>query len=128
MCGVGCFNNEHKRLPLYCSDVRHQPYSAEDIYPIILAYIYSCTQAPPGVKKNLQRTYESWSPEYITKGGNSIRAQALFALAWFHAVVQERRNFIPQVSNNHNICYHQWYIDQSNCCNQVKIMGTDRVV
>lgn len=29
--------------------------------------------------------------------GESItRAQALFALAWFHAVIQERRNYIPQ--------------------------------
>jgi hypothetical protein len=25
-----------------------------------------------------------------------VRSQALFALAWFHAVCQERRNFIPQ--------------------------------
>lgn len=26
-----------------------------------------------------------------------MRAQALFSLAWFHAVIQERRNFIPEV-------------------------------
>ena len=25
-----------------------------------------------------------------------LRAQALFALAWFHAVMQERRMYIPQ--------------------------------
>ena len=25
-----------------------------------------------------------------------IRAQSIFALAWFHAVVQERRTYIPQ--------------------------------
>jgi dynein heavy chain 2 len=25
-----------------------------------------------------------------------LRAQALFALAWFHAVIQERRSYIPQ--------------------------------
>lgn len=55
-------------------------------------------EAPPGVKKNLQRSYESWSPEFIRKGNNTKRAQALFALAWFHAVVQERRTYIPQVS------------------------------
>ncbi|KAK3100036.1 hypothetical protein FSP39_013759 [Pinctada imbricata] len=53
-------------------------------------------EAPPGVKRNLMRTYESWSPEYISKTGNVLRAQALFALSWFHAVVQERRMYIPQ--------------------------------
>ena len=25
-----------------------------------------------------------------------IRAQSIFALAWFHAIVQERRTYIPQ--------------------------------
>jgi dynein heavy chain 2 len=54
-------------------------------------------QSPPGIKKNLQRTYESWTPEFIKRGESSVRAQALFVLAWFHAVVQERRNYIPQV-------------------------------
>ncbi|KAJ8297986.1 LOW QUALITY PROTEIN: hypothetical protein KUTeg_024517 [Tegillarca granosa] len=53
-------------------------------------------EAPPGVSRNLKRTYESWSPEYISKTGNVMRSQALFALAWFHAVVQERRMYIPQ--------------------------------
>lgn len=53
-------------------------------------------QAPPGVKRNLMRSYESWSPEQVSKGGSVLRASALFALAWFHAVLQERRNFIPQ--------------------------------
>nr|XP_023648221.1 cytoplasmic dynein 2 heavy chain 1 isoform X1 [Paramormyrops kingsleyae]XP_023648222.1 cytoplasmic dynein 2 heavy chain 1 isoform X1 [Paramormyrops kingsleyae] len=53
-------------------------------------------EAPPGLKKNLMRTYESWSPEQISKGGSVVRAQSLFGLAWFHAVCQERRNYIPQ--------------------------------
>ncbi|TPX70937.1 hypothetical protein SpCBS45565_g01524 [Spizellomyces sp. 'palustris'] len=52
-------------------------------------------EAPPGVKKNLQRTYEAWSPSFIS-GGPVHRAQALFALAWLHAVIQERRTYIPQ--------------------------------
>jgi len=25
-----------------------------------------------------------------------MRLQALFVLAWFHAVIQERRNYVPQ--------------------------------
>lgn len=53
-------------------------------------------EAPPGIKKNLERTYDSWNQEYIEGDNSIIRAQALFALSWFHAVVQERRCFIPQ--------------------------------
>ncbi|XP_068082912.1 cytoplasmic dynein 2 heavy chain 1 [Anabrus simplex] len=55
-------------------------------------------EAPQGVKKNLQRTYTSWGPEFLQGRGDDgvLRAKALFVLAWFHAVVQERRTFIPQ--------------------------------
>ncbi len=53
-------------------------------------------EAPPGIKKNLERTYDSWNQDYIGQGNSIVRAQALFALAWFHAIVQERRCFIPQ--------------------------------
>lgn len=44
------------------------------------------------------RTYESWTPEQISKKDNIHRAHALFSFAWFHAACQERRNYIPQVS------------------------------
>ncbi|XP_077154625.1 cytoplasmic dynein 2 heavy chain 1 isoform X4 [Ranitomeya variabilis] len=65
--------------------------------PILLQSSLKITyEAPPGLKKNLLRTYESWSAEQIGKGGLASRAQALFNLAWFHAVCQERRNYIPQ--------------------------------
>ena len=53
-------------------------------------------EAPPGIKRNLQTTINSWNAGFISKDQNIIRAQTLFALAWFHAVVQERRTFIPQ--------------------------------
>ncbi|XP_042221258.1 cytoplasmic dynein 2 heavy chain 1-like isoform X2 [Homarus americanus] len=65
--------------------------------PIILQISLKVTyEAPAGIKKNLHRTYDSWSPEIIARGNNVNRAQALFVLAWFHAVVQERRTYIPQ--------------------------------
>ncbi|KAM3616882.1 uncharacterized protein V6R79_025341 [Siganus canaliculatus] len=65
--------------------------------PILLQSSLKITyEAPPGLKKNLLRTYESWTPEQISKGGVLSRAQSLFCLAWFHAVCQERRNYIPQ--------------------------------
>lgn len=65
-----------------------------------------CVQSPPGLKKNLKRTYESWSSEQISKGGTLARAQSLFCLAWFHAVCQERRNYIPQVHRTHHNTGH----------------------
>ncbi len=52
-------------------------------------------EAPPGLKKNLQRTYDGWTPDFVA-AGPPLRAQLLFVLAWFHAVVQERRSYIPQ--------------------------------
>ncbi|XP_068122972.1 cytoplasmic dynein 2 heavy chain 1 isoform X2 [Hyperolius riggenbachi] len=65
--------------------------------PILLQSSLKITyEAPPGLKKNLLRTYESWTAEQVGKGGQVSRAQALFSLAWFHAVCQERRNYIPQ--------------------------------
>lgn len=53
-------------------------------------------EAPPGVKRNLQRTLAAWGSEAFSRGSPS-RARSLFALAWFHAIAQERRTFIPQV-------------------------------
>ncbi|CAH8846367.1 unnamed protein product [Trichobilharzia szidati] len=53
-------------------------------------------EAPPGLKHNLRRTYESWSGNYISQGNSKTRASLLACLAWFHAVVQERRTYIPQ--------------------------------
>ncbi|CAG2057090.1 unnamed protein product [Timema podura] len=51
-------------------------------------------EAPQGVKKNMLRTYTAWGPDLVPSA--PLHARALFALAWFHAVVQERRTFVPQ--------------------------------
>ena len=53
-------------------------------------------EAPPGIKRNLQTTINAWNKDFMAKGGNSVRSQTLFALSWFHAIIQERRTFIPQ--------------------------------
>ncbi|KAL0028751.1 hypothetical protein WJX79_004868 [Trebouxia sp. C0005] len=52
-------------------------------------------EAPPGVKRNLQRTFEAWGPAFISRAA-PLQAQLLFMLAWFHAIVQERRAYMPQ--------------------------------
>jgi dynein heavy chain 2 len=52
-------------------------------------------ESPPGIKQNMQRTYDSWTVDTL-KAGGSAGAQALFALAFVHAVLQERRVYIPQ--------------------------------
>ncbi len=52
-------------------------------------------EAPPGVKRNLQRTLSAWGSDVFSSSSSS-RARSLFALAWFHAIAQERRTYIPQ--------------------------------
>jgi len=51
-------------------------------------------ESPPGIKNNLQRTYQSWTPTFDEK--NVQKAQILFILAWFNSLIQERRKYIPQ--------------------------------
>jgi dynein heavy chain 2 len=52
-------------------------------------------EAPPGIKKNMQRTYDAWEDAFIAKG-SSDRAQILFMLAFMNAVILERRTYVPQ--------------------------------
>ena len=54
-------------------------------------------EAPPGVKRNLQRTYDAWGSSLFSQA-SPLQAQLLFMLAWFHAIVQERRAYMPQAS------------------------------
>lgn len=53
-------------------------------------------ESPPGIKRNLQRTLNGWNPSILEGSESVAKAQAIFTLAWFHAIVQERRIFIPQ--------------------------------
>ncbi len=63
-------------------------------------------ETPPGVKKNLERIYQIWenNGHFINKNNennnnnnlNKIKYQALFSLAFTHALLQERRTYIPQ--------------------------------
>ena len=81
----------HKDFRLWLTTEPHSKFP-----PILLQTSLKITyEAPPGIKKNMQRTYASWSEEFIREG-DERRAQLLFLLSFFHAVVQERRNFIPQ--------------------------------
>ena len=82
----------HKQFRLWLTTETHPRFPT-----ILLQSSLKVTyESPPGVRKNLQRTYDSWAAEYVTGSGSVYRSQALFALAWFHAVVQERCSFIPQ--------------------------------
>jgi dynein heavy chain 2 len=52
-------------------------------------------EAPPGVKNNITRLYGALKPG-VLESGSVIMAQSVLVLSWFHAVIQERRNFLPQ--------------------------------
>lgn len=68
-------------------------------------------ETPPGVKKNLERIYQIWQSnnpivqaeknenqkmDLCSNALNKLKFQALFALAFIHALLQERRTYIPQ--------------------------------
>jgi dynein heavy chain 2 len=64
--------------------------------PILLETSLKVTyEAPPGIKKNLLRTLESWNQQWFGSG-SQLRSQVAFVCAHFHAIMQERRTYIPQ--------------------------------
>ncbi|KAG5501524.1 hypothetical protein JKF63_03353 [Porcisia hertigi] len=68
-----------------------------DLFPSVLLRMSNkvVVEAPPGVKQNLLRTYSLWDSAFLASQSNT-GARLLFGLAWFHAVVQERRTYVPQ--------------------------------
>jgi len=64
--------------------------------PILLETALKVTyEAPPGVKKNMLRTIEAWSQNWFGDGPQ-VRSQVIFLCTYFHAIMQERRTYIPQ--------------------------------
>lgn len=83
--------NAHKNFRLWLTTESHSKFP-----PILLETCHKVTyEAPPGIKKNLQRTFDGWGPATFEQG-SVFRAQMYFVLAWYHAIVQERRTYIPQ--------------------------------
>ncbi|KEG15451.1 dynein heavy chain [Trypanosoma grayi] len=68
----------------------------EEFPSILLSQSLKITfEAPPGVQQNLLHTYKDWEvATYEAKG--TQRAELLFIAAAFHAIIQERRSYVPQ--------------------------------
>lgn len=86
----------HEDFRLFLTSEAHNGFTS-----ILLQQSLKATfESPPGIKKNLQRTFDSWEPEFFDGGGaganSAVRARLLFLLACFQAVIQERRTYIPQ--------------------------------
>jgi len=77
-------------------------------------------EAPPGVKKNLLRTLEAWTPTYFA-AGPEIRSQVMFVAAHFHAIMQERRTYIPQGWSKF---YEFSQSDLASACETVSLLVT----
>ncbi len=52
-------------------------------------------ESPPGIKKNLQRIIDSWDST-VFEASEPVQCKLMYLLAIFHAVMQERRTYLPQ--------------------------------
>ena len=108
---VFALTEAHPNFRLFFTSEPHQLFPTS-----LLEYCIKVTfEAPPGLKNNLLRSLSSWGADYFasppvlsTRGGQdgnppeapspqalALRGRLLFALAWFHALVQERRTYVP---------------------------------
>lgn len=83
--------NTHSQFRLWLTTEAHDAFP-----PMLLQDSLKVTyEAPPGLKKNIKRTYDAW-PTTLVESGSEVRAQLLFLLAWLHGILQERRTYVPQ--------------------------------
>jgi dynein heavy chain 2 len=81
----------HNRFRLWLTSEPHQKFPS-----ILLQSSLKITyETPPGVRNNLQRTFQYVAPSQGEQIEQS-KTQMLFVLSWFHALIQERRTYIPQ--------------------------------
>ena len=82
--------NPDKRFRLWLTSEPHVKFPS-----ILLQSSLKITyETPPGMRNNLQRTFQ-----FIAQSGAGNEAnkmQMLFILSWFHALICERRTYIPQ--------------------------------
>jgi dynein heavy chain 2 len=104
-----CLNNLHL-VPAFLSSLekelsgiqKHKNFrlwlttETQDNFPAILleACFKISYESPPGIKRNIERAYSLVDPQFLA--ASLVNAQTVFVLSYFHSVIQERRNFIPQ--------------------------------
>ena len=89
---IKSINNPHEKFRLFLTTESHPKFS-----PILLQSCIKYTyETPPGVKKNMERIYQQWSVDLFKNITEPRLFQALFSMAFIHAILQERRTYIPQ--------------------------------
>lgn len=83
--------NPHKNFRLFLTTEAHNEFPSILLSQCLKVMI----ESPPGIKQNLVRTYSDWGePLYSSITGK--QRELLFIAATLHAVIQERRSYIPQ--------------------------------
>uniref|UniRef100_A0AC35UGI5 Dynein heavy chain n=1 Tax=Rhabditophanes sp. KR3021 TaxID=114890 RepID=A0AC35UGI5_9BILA len=69
----------------------------DERFPAVLAQesLKLTFESPPGLENNMSRTYTQWLQTKLTNS-TPIRLQSYFIVAFLHAMLQERRTYIPQ--------------------------------
>jgi len=89
---IKSLTNVNEKFRLFLTSETHNKMS-----PILLQSCIKYTyETPPGVKKNMERIYQQWQVDLLPNIHNERIMQSLFALAFIHAILQERRTYIPQ--------------------------------
>lgn len=81
----------HKNFRLFLTTEAHNEFPSILLSQSMKVMI----ESPPGIKQNLVRTYNDWG-KALFESITAKQRELLFIAASLHAVVQERRSYIPQ--------------------------------